>query len=118
MKRMPDMTKYKRGDIIVIDFGFSEGTGSKKRPALIISSDNYHRGRQEVIIVAITGNIERVLVGDTKIDKWKEAGLIYPSLVTGIIRTIKDSMIINKLGTLLQQDFQKVQKNLGKALGF
>jgi mRNA interferase MazF len=111
------MTKYKRGDIIVVDFGFSEGTRSKKRPALIISSDNYHKGRQEVIVVAITGNIERVLFGDTKIDKWKEAGLMYPSLVTGIIRTIKDSMIIHKLGILSQQDFQKVQKNLGRAMG-
>jgi mRNA interferase MazF len=112
------MTKYKRGDIVLVDFGFSEGTGFKKRPALIISSDNYHKGRQEVIVVAITGNIKSALFGDTKIDKWKEAGLIYPSLVTGIIRTIKDSMITHKLGTLLQQDFQKVQKNLGKAMGF
>lgn len=118
MRRIPLMTKYKRGDIIVVDFGFSEGIGSKKRPALIISSDNYHKSRQEVIIVAITGNIERVLFGDTKIDKWKEAGLIYPSLVTGIIRTIKDNMIIQKLGTLLQQDFQKVERNLEKVLGF
>jgi len=115
---MPHMTKYKRGDIVLVDFGFAEGTGSKKRPTLIISNDNYHKGRQEVIVVAITGNIKRVLSGDTKIDKWKEAGLIYPSLVTGIIRTIKDSMIIHRLGTLLQQDFQKVQKNLGKAMGF
>lgn len=112
------MIKYKQADIVLVDFGFSEGTGSKKRPALIISSDNYHKGRQEVIVVAITGNIKRVLFGDTKIDKWKEAGLIYPSLVTGIIRTIKDSMIIRKLGTLSQQDFQKVQKNLWKAMGF
>ncbi len=112
------MTKYDRGDIVLVDFGFSEGTGSKKRPALIISSDNYHKGRQEVIVVAITGNIEKVLFSDTKIDKWKEAGLIYPSLVTGIILTIKDSLIIHKLGTLLQQDLQKVQKNLGEAMGF
>jgi mRNA interferase MazF len=112
------MTKYKRGDIVLVDFGFSEGTGTKKRPTLIISSDNYHKGRQEVIVVAITGNIKRALFGDTKIDKWKEAGLMYPSLVTGIIRTIKDSRIIHKLGILLQQDFQKVQKNLGKAMGF
>ena len=112
------MIKYKRGDIVLVDFGFSEGTGSKKRPTLIISSDDYHKGRQEVIVVAITGNIKRALFGDTKIDKWKEVGLIYPSLVTGIIRTIKDSMIIHKLGTLLQQDLQKVQKNLGKAMGF
>ena len=111
------MTKYKRIDIVLVDFGFSEGTGSKKRPALIISSDNYHKSRQEVIVMAITGNIERVLFGDTKIDEWKKAGLLYPSLVTGIIRTIKDGMIIHKLGALSQQDFQKVQKNLGKALG-
>ena len=112
------MTKYKRGDIVLVDFGFSEGRASKKRPALIISSDNYHKNRQEVIAVAITHNIKRVLFGDTKIGEWKEAGLIYPSLVTGIIRTIKDTMIIRKLGTLSKQDFQKVQGNLRKALGF
>ncbi len=112
------MTKYKRQDIVLVDFGFSEGTGSKKRPALIISSDSYHKNRQEVIVVAITHNIKRVLFGDARIDKWKEAGLLYPSLVTGIIRTIKDSMIIYRLGTLLQQDFQKVQENLRKTIGF
>ena len=112
------MTRYKHGDIVLVDFGFSEGVGSKKRPALAISSDEYHRGRQEVIVAAITGNTKRALFGDTKIDKWKEAGLIYPSLVTGIIRTIKGAMIIRKLGILLPQDFQRVQKNLGKAMGF
>lgn len=114
---MPHMTKYKQGDIVLVDFGFTEGTGSKKRPTLIISSDGYHKGRQEVIVAAITSNVERVLFGDTKIEKWKEAGLLYPSLVTGIIRTIKDNMIINKLGVLPQLDFQKVLKNFGKAIG-
>lgn len=112
------MTEYKRGDIVLVNFGFSEGKGSKKRPALIISSDNYHKNRQEVIAVAITHNIKRVLFGDTKIDEWQEAGLIYPSLVTGIIRTIKDSMIVRKLGALSRQDFRKVQENLRKAIGF
>ena len=112
------MINYKRGDIVLVDFEFSEGTGSKKRPVLIISSDNYHKSRQEVIVAAITSNIKRVLFGDTKIDKWKEARLIYPSLVTGVIRTIKVRVIIRKLGVLSKQDFQKAQKNLGKAIGF
>jgi len=93
----------------------------EKRPVLIISSDNYHRSRQEIIVAAITSNIKRALCGDTKIDKWKEAGLIYPSLVTGVIRTIKvkviiHKVIIHKLGVLSKQDLQKVQKNLGKAI--
>ena len=112
------MTKCKRGDIVLVDFGFSERKGSKKRPSLIISSDNYHKSRQEVIAVAITHNIKRALYGDTKIDEWKEAGLLYPSLVTGIIRTIKDSMIVHKLGALSQQNFRKAQENLRKTLSF
>ena len=110
------MIKYKRGDIVLVDFGFSETKGSKKRPALIISSDNYHKNRQEVIAAAITHNIKRVLFADTKINAWKEAGLLYPSLVTGIIRTIKSTVILDKLGTICKEDFQKVQKAFKRAL--
>ncbi len=118
MKKMLHMTNYRRGNIVLVDFGFSEGTGSKKRPVLIISTDDYNKSRQEIIIMAITSNIKRMLFGDTKIDRWREAGLIYPSLVTGIIRTIKMNMIIWKLGILSRQDFQKVQENLRRVIGF
>ena len=113
----PTMTNYKAGDIVLVEFTFTDGTGSKKRPALIISSEGYNKSRQEVIVAAITSNIERILFGDTMIDDWKEAGLIYPSLVTGIIRTIKSSMIDRKLGLLTKQDFQKVRENIRKAAG-
>lgn len=111
------MINYKLQDIILVDFGFSEGIGSKKRPALIISTANYHRGRQEIIIAAITSNIKRILYADTKIDEWLEAGLLYPSLVTGIIRTIKNSLILRKLGVLPKPDFEKVKENIKKSLG-
>ena len=110
------MTNYKQSDIILVDFGFSEKMGSKKRPALILSSNQYNEKRQEVIAAAITSNIERVLFGDTKITDWKNAGLLYPSLVTGIIRTIKSTMIINTLGNLSKHDFRKVQENLWKVI--
>jgi len=112
------MTGHKAGDIVLVDFGFSESVGSKKRPALIINSDNYNKSRQEMIIMAITSNIERVLVGDTKIERWREARLLYPSLVTGIIRTIKDNMIIQKLGVLSEQDFKRVKDSLKKTIEF
>lgn len=98
----------------MVDFGFTEGKGSKKRPALIISSDGYHKNRQEIIIAAITSNTERVLFGDTKISEWKNAGLLYPSLVTAIIRTIKNSLILRKLGILSKPDFQEVVANIRK----
>jgi len=53
--------------------------------------------RQEIIIAAITSNIDRLLTGDTKIEDWQKSGLKYPSLVTGIIQTIKIDIIERKL---------------------
>lgn len=77
----------------------------------------YHNHRQEVIIAAVTSNIDRLLPGDTKIEDWQEAGLKYPSLVTGIIQTLKMNTIGRKLGHLSLYDFSKIQKNLKKSLG-
>ncbi|MFH1797948.1 MAG: type II toxin-antitoxin system PemK/MazF family toxin [Candidatus Omnitrophota bacterium] len=110
------MTDCKCGDIVLVDVVFSDGLGIKKSPALIISSDEYHESRQEVIVAVITSNIHRILCGDTKIKEWEEAGLVVPSVVTGVIQTVKAAMIDRKLGVLRKGDFQRVQKNLNKAL--
>lgn len=111
------MIKYKHGDIALVNFGFSEGIGFKKRPVLVVSSEAYHTERQEVVILAITGNVDRILLGDTKISQWKEAGLLYPSLVTGIIRTIKSNMIFRKIGEVSKVDLNKVEENIRKIIG-
>ena len=111
------MMPSKRGAIVLVEFGYSEGIGSKKRPALVLSTEQYHRSRQEVIITAITSNVSRVLVGDTLIKRWREAGLLFPSVVIGIVRTIKANLIVRTLGALPQQDLQRVERNLRHAMG-
>ena len=110
------MINCKSGDVVVLEVIFSNGSGTKKRPALVISSDDYHAGRSEIIIAAITSNIKRVLTGDSPIENWKKAGLLYPSIVTGVIQTVKRNMIIRKLGRLSESDYKKVKMNLGKAM--
>ena len=110
------MMHYNCRDVVLVDVVFSDGSGVKKRPALVISSKEYHLNRQEVIIAAITSNIRRALVGDTKLKKWEEAKLLFPSLVTGIIQTVKSDMIDRKIGVLEKQDFRQVQKNLNRVL--
>ena len=92
------MMSYERGNIVLVGFLFPGQTGIKRRPAVIISSRAYHRGRQEVIIAAITSNITRLLPGDTLIIGWKESGLLFPSVVTGIIRTVKHDALLRRLG--------------------
>ncbi|MFC1746438.1 type II toxin-antitoxin system PemK/MazF family toxin [Candidatus Riflebacteria bacterium] len=112
------MMTFRKGDIVLVEFIFSEGRGWKKRPALIISSDKYNSKRQEVIVAAVTSNIERILPGDTKLGQWKKAGLLFQSAVVAILQTIKKGKIIKKLGFLSEKDLLQVEKNIGKILGY
>jgi mRNA-degrading endonuclease toxin of MazEF toxin-antitoxin module len=36
------MTAYERGDVVLVPFPFSDQTTTKKRPAVIISSNTYN----------------------------------------------------------------------------
>ena len=58
------MTAYRRGDIVLVAFVFSDASGPKVRPALVVSSAAYHRGRHDVIVAAITSNTRHRLLGD------------------------------------------------------
>ena len=112
------MTNYKRGDIVLVEFIFSSRDGSKRRPGLVLSAESYNKTRHELIIAAITSNIERKLPGETVLKNWKDTGLLYPSTVTAIIQTIKTDMVKRRLGQIMPNDMMAVEKNIGKAMGF
>lgn len=114
---MPRMTGYRRGEVVLVGFVFSDASGMKLRPALVVSSAAYHRGRQEVVVAAITSNTNRRLFGDHRIDDWKGAGLLFPSVVTGIFRTVKGTMIERKLGSMPAPDMAGVDRQLRRILG-
>ena len=111
------MTAYEQGDVVLVRFIFSDESGAKRRPAVIVSTSGYHQGRQEVIMAAITSSVDRLLVGDHLISGWQEAGLLFPSVATGIVRTIKQSMIERRLGVMPPEDMQAIRENLRHVLG-
>ena len=116
MKKTPPMTKFDRGDVVVTEMLFTDGSSTKKRPALVISGKEYNSKRDEIVLLVITSNISRVLVGDTKIKEWAKAGLLYSSVVTGIFFTLKKALIQKKLGKLQPDDFQEVEDSLRRAI--
>ncbi len=110
-------TGSEQGDVVLVRFIFTDETGAKRRPAVILSTSDYHQGRQEAIISAITSNVQRQLVGDHLIEGWQEAGLLFPSTATGIIRTIKKAMIERHLGKMPTADMQAIQTKIRHVLG-
>lgn len=111
------MTAYDRGDVVLVSFVFSDESGKKLRPAVVISSAAYGRSRHEIIIAAITSNIRRRFFGDHLIADWKGAGLLFPSLATGIFRTVKRTMVDRKLGAMPKRDMEAIDQKLRHSLG-
>ncbi len=101
---------------MLVGFMFSDESARKFRPAVVISSKGYNRERQEVIEAAITINIRRRLFGDYLIADWKGAGLLFPSMATGILRTIKRAMIDRKIDSLTKSDLDAIDRELRRTL--
>ena len=53
------MTHYNRGDVVLVPFPFSDQTTTKKRPAVIISSNTYNDTFRDIVIMAITSQAIR-----------------------------------------------------------
>ena len=73
--------------------------------------------RQKRAARAQPREVGRLSVGDHLIEGWLEAGLPLPSVVTGILRTVKRDMIDDALGMLGQADLAAVERNLRASLG-
>ena len=54
---MPPTTRYKRGDIVLVSFPFTDLSSSKRRPALFISPDAFNGQMQDLVVVAITSQL-------------------------------------------------------------
>ena len=103
--------------MVLVGFQFADESGLKYRPAVVLSSRACHRNRQEVIVAAVTSNVRRSFFGDYLLAGWKESGLLLPSIVTGILRTIKVQMIHRRLGSVPASELAAVDENLCKILG-
>ena len=106
------MTNYKPGDIVLANFRFTDDTGAKNRPALVISSEKYQKSRGDVIVVAITSNTSRAFFGDVPTKGWEKAGLLYPSCISGVVRTVHQDLVVRKIGDISEEDFRHVKTSL------
>lgn len=108
------MTDYSQKSIILVPFPFSDQSTSKKRPAVIISSDEYNSNHYDLVVMAITSKIEK---NDKYILKdWEESGLLKESALKPVFFTIEKSLIIRQLGELTDNDFFVVKKCLNDIL--
>lgn len=118
MPMMPFTISYNFGDVVLVPFPFTDQTAIKKRPAIVVSSAEYHRQRQDLIFMPITSQITfRSVFGEVTLVHWKEAGLPKPSVTKPILATLENGLVIRQLGTLRQEDIKAIQRTLRMIVG-
>ncbi len=101
---MPTTTAYDFGDVVLVAFPFTDQRGTKKRPAVVVSSQLFHRSRADLLLMAITGRLSAGRPGDLEVLDWQAAGLLKPSLVKPIVATLEQGLVLKKLGRFTQPD--------------
>jgi mRNA interferase MazF len=109
---------YRFGDVIVVPFPFTDQSATKKRPAVVVSSEAYHRERPDLILMAITSQVRPApTVGEVAVLHWQEAGLLKPSVIKPLLTTIETSLVLRQLGTLHADDQASLRKVIAEILG-
>ena len=115
---MPSTTAYSFGDVVLVPFPFTDQTGTKKRPAIVVSSATYNQRRRDLIIMAVTSQIRPTAeFGEVVVTEWKRAGLLKPSVTKPILASVEKRLVLQKLGRLDEADRKSLQGALAMILG-
>lgn len=101
-----------RGDVILVPYPFTDLTGSKQRPAVIVSDTPYNLGGADVIVAQVSSNIAAGRPDDCVLTDWAGAGLQFPSVVRPKLATLQKTVIRQTLGSLNPVDMVRVDANL------
>ena len=112
------MTNYNFGDVVLVPFPFPDQTGTKKRPAVIVSKSVYNSSRPDLVLMAITSQVGKPVRSDEiEIVEWQKAGLLKPSVIKPVFTTIERNLVLRKLGKLERIDEENLREILQEILG-
>jgi len=104
----------KPGDVVTVDF--PGALGVKRRPAVVISTQAYHKTRPDVVLGLLTSQIAGA-TGPTDyiLKDWLVAGLHSALAFRSFLATLPATSVV-VIGHLSDRDWQEVQDRLRIAL--
>jgi mRNA interferase MazF len=110
---MPSTTGYRRGDIVLVSFPFTDLSSSKRRPALIISPDAFNERGEDVVLVAITSQKPDDAAVSLTLDDFLEKTLPKESFVrVAKIFTLHSTLILKRVCALRPKKLDNVLREL------
>ena len=101
------------GDVVTVDF--VGATGTKRRPAVVVSTTLYHQHRPDLILGVLTSQVSQATTPlDYVLEDWASAGLHQPSAFRAYFGMAIPAAV-RVIGHLSARDWQGVQACLMRA---
>jgi len=105
------MSIYRQRDIVLVPFPFSNLSGRKVRPVLILSNDTYNRQSADVVVCGLTTNLRTVphsVIVDVS-DVEQPGALRHTSKIKAdTIASLEQSLLIKQVARLKLSVFRQV----------
>lgn len=107
---------YNPGDVVTIPFTFTNRVDSKVRPAVVVSTNELHGATVDVMLMALTSEENPGSPIDYSLQDWRRAGLPKATKAKPQIGTFERRLVIKRVGTLVQTDWENVQQSIRQIL--
>jgi mRNA interferase MazF len=108
------MSGFSRNEVILVRVPFSDLSGSKIRPVVIVNAP--HRS-QDLITVGLTSRTSGLLDGEFVLADWAGSGLNVPSAVKRAVFTVQRMLPLKLIGKLDAPDAERLDNSLRQWLG-
>lgn len=109
---------YKPYSVVIVPFPFTESIRTKRRPALVLSTEKHQNETGHITLLMITSAKHSVWPSDYSIEHLKTTGLPSLSIIRQKIFTLDLTLIQGVLGCLSASDKKQVINQLNQHLRF
>ena len=108
----------KQRDLLLVPFPFSDQSGRKVRPVVVISNNDFNKNSDDILIVGVTSNLSKEKYSINLANKDLEQGkLITPCCIKSEnILKIEKELIIKKIGKIKKDTLKKTLTKISEIL--
>ncbi|MEK6926009.1 MAG: type II toxin-antitoxin system PemK/MazF family toxin [Nanoarchaeota archaeon] len=106
-------------DLILVPFPFSDQSGRKVRPVIVISNNKFNEKSNDVLVIGVTSNISRDNYAIDLSNEGLEEGKLLTKCLIKVENLLKidKELIIKKIGKIRKDKLKKIVDVLMKIIG-
>lgn len=102
--------KIEQRDLLLVPFPFSNQSGRKVRPVVVISNNQFNASSEDIIVIGITANISKDFYTLELTNNDLEEGKLFDKCCIKAENVLKldKQMVIKKIGRIKKDKFMKI----------